>query len=171
MESWKGNRTPSNPQEGYYVGLTSAAARSACSKTAGGSHCATGRNGWPRCWPCCVPTACNRAFCVLHNSARLNVVQFAQLNAERQCAILFIIKTTRGYYMPISEAKKRNNANYTAKCDYINIRPLKPEGAKIRAAAENAGQSLQGYILQAIRERMERDGLPIDQPAADEEEK
>ncbi|UVX95999.1 MAG: Replication regulatory protein RepB [Bacteriophage sp.] len=73
--------------------------------------------------------------------------------------------------MPISEAKKRNNANYTAKCDYINIRPLKPEGAKIRAAAENAGQSLQGYILQAIRERMERDGLPIDQPAADEEEK
>ena len=36
---------------------TSAAARSACSKTAGGSHCATGRNGWPRCWPCCGPTA------------------------------------------------------------------------------------------------------------------
>ena len=36
-------------------------------------------------------------------------------------------------------------------------------------AVENAGQSLQGYILQAIRERMERDGLPIDQPAADEE--
>lgn len=74
--------------------------------------------------------------------------------------------------MPISEAKKRNNANYTAKCDCINIRPLKQEGAKIRAAAKNAGQSLQGYILQAIRERMERDGLPIDQPAAaDDEEK
>jgi hypothetical protein len=116
-----------------------------------------------------VCQAFNRAFCVLHNSARLNVVRIAQLNAGRQCAILFIIKTTRGYYMPISEAKKRNNANYTAKCDYINIRPLKPEGAKIRAAAENAGQSLQGYILQAIRERMERDGLPIDQPATDEE--
>ena len=32
--------------------------------------------------------------------------------------------------MPISEAKKRNNANYTAKCDYINIRPLKPEGQR-----------------------------------------
>lgn len=51
--------------------------------------------------------------------------------------------------MPISEAKKRNNANYTAKCDYINVRPLKPEGAAIRAAAAAAGQSLQGYILQA----------------------
>lgn len=59
--------------------------------------------------------------------------------------------------MPISEAKKRNNANYTAKCDYINLRPLKPEGAQIRQAAADAGQSLQGYILQAVRERMERD--------------
>lgn len=36
---------------------TSVAARSACSKTAGGFHCATGRNGWPRCWLCCGPTA------------------------------------------------------------------------------------------------------------------
>ena len=59
--------------------------------------------------------------------------------------------------MPISEAKKKSNAAYTAKCDYINIRPLKPEGEKIRTAAADAGQSLQGYILQAIRERMERD--------------
>lgn len=59
--------------------------------------------------------------------------------------------------MAISEAKKRSNANYTAKCDYINIRPLKPEGEKIREAAKEAGQSLQGYILQAIRERMQRE--------------
>lgn len=59
--------------------------------------------------------------------------------------------------MPISEAKKRNNANYTAKCDYINLRPLKPEGAQIRQAAADAGQSLQGYILQAVRERMAKD--------------
>lgn len=62
--------------------------------------------------------------------------------------------------MPISEAKKRNNANYTAKCDYINVRPLKPEGAAIRAAAAAAGQSLQGYILQAVRARMEQEGQP-----------
>ena len=34
--------------------------------------------------------------------------------------------------MAITEAKKRNNANYTAKCDYINVRPLKAEGAAIR---------------------------------------
>lgn len=60
--------------------------------------------------------------------------------------------------MPISDKKKESNARYTEKCDYINIRPLKPEGEKIRSAAAAAGQSLQGYILQAVRERMERDG-------------
>lgn len=64
--------------------------------------------------------------------------------------------------MPISEAKKRNNANYTAKCDYINVRPLKPEGAAIRAAAAAAGQSLQGYILQAVHTRMEQEGRPLE---------
>lgn len=63
--------------------------------------------------------------------------------------------------MPISEAKKRNNANYTAKCDYINLRPLKPEGAAIRAAAADAGMSLQGYILQAVRDRMQAEGRPL----------
>lgn len=53
--------------------------------------------------------------------------------------------------MAITEAKKRNNANYTAKCDYINVRPLKAEGAAIRAAAEASGKSLQKYILEAVR--------------------
>ena len=60
--------------------------------------------------------------------------------------------------MPVSAAKRRNNDNYNAKCDAITIRPLKPQGTAIRTAAEAAGQSLQGYILQAVRERMERDG-------------
>ena len=60
--------------------------------------------------------------------------------------------------MAITEAKKRNNANYTAKCDYINVRPLKAAGAAIRAAAEASGQSLQKYILEAVRARMEQEG-------------
>ncbi len=59
--------------------------------------------------------------------------------------------------MAISEKKKASNARYTEKCDYINVRPLKEQGLKIRAAAAAAGQSLQGYILQAVEERMERD--------------
>lgn len=58
--------------------------------------------------------------------------------------------------MPISENKKASNARYTEKCDYINVRPLKEQGQRIRAAAA-AGQSLQGYILQAVEERMERE--------------
>ena len=59
--------------------------------------------------------------------------------------------------MPISEKKKQSNARYTENCDYINVRPLKEQGAKIREAAAAAGQSLQGYILQAVAERMERE--------------
>lgn len=60
--------------------------------------------------------------------------------------------------MPISEKKKLSNARYTEKCDFINIRPLKEQGAEIRAAAAAAGQSLQGWILQACAERIARDG-------------
>ena len=59
--------------------------------------------------------------------------------------------------MPVSEKKKQSNARYNAKCDVINIRPQKEMGAEIRAAALAAGESLQGWIIQACRERMERD--------------
>ena len=58
--------------------------------------------------------------------------------------------------MPLTEKKKQSNARYTEKCDYINLRPLKEDGAEIRAAAA-AGKSLQGYILEAVREKMERE--------------
>ena len=63
--------------------------------------------------------------------------------------------------MPISEAKRRNNANYTAKCDKMLIQPLKEEGQVIRAAAKAAGQSLQGYVLQAVRERLARENSTV----------
>lgn len=63
--------------------------------------------------------------------------------------------------MPVSATKRRNNDNYNAKCDYISIRPLKATGAAIRAAAAASGQSLQGYILQAVRERMTAEGQPL----------
>lgn len=39
------------------------------------------------------------------------------------------------------------------------IRPTKEEGQTIRLAAKNAGQSVQAYVLQAIRERMEREDV------------
>lgn len=72
--------------------------------------------------------------------------------------------------MPVSDAKRRNNDKYNAKCDRITVWPLKQEGAAIRAAAAVAGQSLQGYILQAVRERMAKEGQPLtldDLPGAD----
>lgn len=46
---------------------------------------------------------------------------------------------------------------YQAKCDAIMLRPPKAKGETIRQAAAAAGESLQGYILQAVQERMERD--------------
>lgn len=56
-----------------------------------------------------------------------------------------------------TDAKRAGNARHQAKLDRIVIQPEKEEGAKIRQAASNAGQSVQGYILQAIKERMERE--------------
>ncbi|MDY3692991.1 MAG: hypothetical protein SO072_13640 [Dysosmobacter sp.] len=56
-----------------------------------------------------------------------------------------------------TEAQRRASINYNKRQDNIMIRPSKEEGAEIRQAAANAGQSVQGYILQAIKERMERE--------------
>lgn len=59
--------------------------------------------------------------------------------------------------MAVSEAHKKASYKYNASRDSITIRPEKAEGAEIRKAAAEAGQSIQNYILQATRERMERD--------------
>lgn len=48
---------------------------------------------------------------------------------------------------------------YQEKRDSIMLRPSKEEGQVIRDTAKAAGQSVQAYILQAVRERMERDGV------------
>ena len=45
---------------------------------------------------------------------------------------------------------------YQAKCDAIMLRPPKEEGIQIRKAAAEAGQSVQAYILEAVKERMSR---------------
>lgn len=66
--------------------------------------------------------------------------------------------------MTISAKKAITDKRHQAKLDRIVIQPYKQEGAAIRAAASAAGESLQGYILQACRERMERDSAPKDDP-------
>ena len=57
-----------------------------------------------------------------------------------------------------SEAKAASNKRSDAKYQQILIKPYREEAETIRTAAADAGQSLQGYILQAVRERMEREG-------------
>ena len=56
--------------------------------------------------------------------------------------------------MPTSEAQKRAVKKWDSTRDKILIRPDKETGAAIRAAAAEAGQSNQQYILQATAERM-----------------
>ena len=75
----------------------------------------------------------------------------------RECIGILYNKHERGDIMPISSARRAGNDKYNAKCDTIQIRPIRETGQEIRAAAAAAGQSLQGYILQACRERMERE--------------
>jgi len=67
--------------------------------------------------------------------------------------------------MAISAKKRLTNDKYNAKCTQINIKPLTPQAEKIKRAAADAGQSLQGYILQAIDERMQRDAARAEQDA------
>lgn len=56
-----------------------------------------------------------------------------------------------------SPAQIKANIKYNKSRDSITIRPTKEDGAQIRDDAERAGQSIQNYILQACKERMERD--------------
>ena len=57
----------------------------------------------------------------------------------------------------VSENKRKSLDAYNATCDCISLRPKKDRGLEIRAAAKAAGPSLQGYILEAVRARMERE--------------
>lgn len=59
--------------------------------------------------------------------------------------------------MGLSEKKAASNARYNKTRDHIMLQPSKEEGAEIRAAAASAGESVQGYCLTAIRNRMDSD--------------
>lgn len=59
--------------------------------------------------------------------------------------------------MAVSDAHKKASYKYNSSRDNIMLRPSKEEGAEIRAAAAAAGKSVQAFILQAVRARMERE--------------
>ena len=53
-----------------------------------------------------------------------------------------------------TDAQRAAVLRHQAKLDRIVIQPSKEEGAKIRQAAADAGQSVQAYVLQAIYQMM-----------------
>ena len=57
--------------------------------------------------------------------------------------------------MPLTEAKRASNRKSDMKYQQILLKPYKEDGQLIREFAAAAGQSVQGYILQAVRERMD----------------
>lgn len=58
-----------------------------------------------------------------------------------------------------TDAQKRAVRKYQQGQDNIMIRPSKDKGGAIRAAAAEAGQSVQAYVIQACFDRMRRDGF------------
>ena len=59
--------------------------------------------------------------------------------------------------MPLTEAKRASNRKSDMKYQQILLKPYKEDGQLIREFASAAGQSVQGYILQAVRKRMDRE--------------
>lgn len=59
---------------------------------------------------------------------------------------------TKGY-----EVRKEANKRYLSKLDNISIRVQKGQREEIKAYAEGRGESLNGFIVRAINETMQRD--------------
>lgn len=61
--------------------------------------------------------------------------------------------------MPVSEARQRANKKWDAEnTERINLIVRKGMKDQLKAAAEAAGESLNGYIVAAARARMESEG-------------
>lgn len=72
--------------------------------------------------------------------------------------------------MALSEKKAITDKRHQDKLDKIKMQPYKNQGVAIRAAAAAAGQSVQGYVIQAVRERMEKEGREWPEPEKGGEE-
>lgn len=58
----------------------------------------------------------------------------------------------------MEERKKRNQYEFDKrKYDHIHLQVPKGRKEAIQSSADKAGQSLNGYVTQAVDERMERD--------------
>lgn len=63
---------------------------------------------------------------------------------------------------PISEARKRANDKYLENQDEIKVRVPKGRKAELQAHAEQQGESLNGFIVRAVDETIERDNGKIE---------
>lgn len=64
---------------------------------------------------------------------------------------------------PISDARRRANEKYNAKAyDKFLVRVPKGQKDEIQAHAASLGESLNGYVTKAVRERMEREKVSED---------
>jgi uncharacterized protein (DUF1778 family) len=55
-----------------------------------------------------------------------------------------------------TEAHIKANIKYNRSRDAITLRIPKEDGAQIRQAAQDAGQSVTAYIMQAVKEYMDK---------------
>lgn len=53
-------------------------------------------------------------------------------------------------------AQKKAVKEYQRTRDQITLRPSKEQGAQIRQAAQDAGQSVTAYVMAAVREYMDK---------------
>ena len=63
---------------------------------------------------------------------------------------------------PISEARKRANDKYLENQDEIKVRVPTGRKAELQAHAEQQGESLNGFIVRAVDETIERDNGKIE---------
>lgn len=56
-----------------------------------------------------------------------------------------------------TEAQIRASVKHNRTKDAITLRITKEEGAQVRQAAADAGQTVTAYIMDAVRERLDKD--------------
>ena len=65
--------------------------------------------------------------------------------------------------MPVSKAQQRATAKYMKETlDDIKVRVKKGDRDKIKSFAESCGKSLNSYIIDLIRQDMEKAGRPLE---------
>ena len=91
------------------------------------------------------------ATCILYSIVIFNIIKVPISNfSERRCNMSDESKVSKAQQKAVAKYMKNNY-------DEIKVRVEKGKREIIKAAAEQAGESLNGYIKKAVDQRMERD--------------